>query len=80
MSGRPRRSSWIRVFDEITQLSAADRCLLLCATTWAFLVAFWLLFAWAWRFPERAPYFEVAGASAGLAGQPVLLKFFRGHW
>lgn len=51
-----RRGRVFRLFDQVTQLTPADRCALLCVFTLALAVAFWLLLWHGWRAPESAPY------------------------
>jgi hypothetical protein len=50
------RARIFRLFDQITRLTPAERCALLCVFTLALAVAFWLLLWHGGRSPESAPY------------------------
>ena len=75
----------LRVFDQISQLTPAERCLLLCVFTLALAVAFWLLLWHGWRSPESAPYLNHAFLPAvlwiqgGFIGAWTVLLAFA-HW
>src|SRR5262249_11342870 len=50
----------LRLFDQITRLSPAERCLLLCAFTLVPATASWLLFWQGLRSPASVPYLNQA--------------------